>query len=212
MTDTETRPKVDRRIPKSERSGRKVKPTKEPKAPRRSKRSQQAEESSALRHIMSSLLTVLVVAVLGLSAVVVGYPKVIGAVPLTILTGSMEPTYMPGDIVVVKKIANPSHEISVGDVVTYQPEANNPDLITHRVISKSLGGAQGAVFILQGDNNGAVDDPVLPKQIMGKVIYSIPKVGLAAKYVGGAKSGGLSILAFGLIGYCLLMLVRPGKR
>ncbi|MGJ9373690.1 signal peptidase I [Nesterenkonia sp. CF4.4] len=101
-------------------------------------------------------------------------PRLLGAVPLAVLTSSMEPSLPPGTLVVSQPV-DPA-EVGIGDVITYQPESGNRTLITHRVISVGYGEA-GSTYVLQGDNSGAADDPIVEDQIMGKVIYSVPFVG-----------------------------------
>lgn len=133
---------------------------------------------SAAAGFFSGLTTVLVVALAGLALAVSVVPRLIGGVPLTVLTGSMEPALRPGDIVVVV----PQEVYRVGDVVTFQPEAGDPTLITHRIIAVTNSG-YGATFTTQGDANGAPDDPIVPAQIMGRVAYRVPFVGHAVTFV-----------------------------
>lgn len=125
-------------------------------------------------------------------------PMALGATPLTVLTGSMEPTYSPGDIVVVK----PQDTYQVGDIVTFQPISNDPTLVTHRVIQKVVT-TQGAKYVTQGDANNVADDPLVEAQIQGKALYHVPKVGYLSEYVAdNAKIvtiGTLALIA-GLLG------------
>jgi len=47
------------------------------------------------------------------------------------------------------------------------------------------------VFVTQGDANSKPDtDPVIPENLVGKVIFSIPKIGWAAIAVKGFFMGG----------------------
>lgn len=118
---------------------------------------------------------------LGILAVVVAavilVPKAIGAVPLTILSGSMEPSVNPGDIVVVQPVDSPS-DIGIGDVITFQPDSDDPSLVTHRVITTTAGAdADNTFYVTRGDANGTDDDPIRYAQVKGKVVYSVPFVG-----------------------------------
>lgn len=93
--------------------------------------------------------------------------------PSVILTGSMEPKIMPGDIVLIEKEG--SDKVGVGDVVMYYYEEGIN--ITHRIIEKTekSGVTQ---FVTKGDNNPVADpDIVNANQIKGRVIGKIPKIG-----------------------------------
>ena len=106
-------------------------------------------------------------------------------VPMTILTGSMVPTYMPGDVVYVKSVdgAQPGN-ISIGDVVTYQPESGTAKFITHRVIALATGDDGKITSVTtQGDANNVADDPLQPIQIRGVVKFYIPKIGYVWQWV-----------------------------
>ncbi len=59
-----------------------------------------------------------ILAVVAMLAVAVAIPRLGGGTPYTILTGSMEPNYPPGTLVVAKP-AEPS-DIRIGDVITFQ--------------------------------------------------------------------------------------------
>lgn len=120
-----------------------------------------------------AVLPLAVVVLLALVTAVV--PRVIGGVPLTVLSGSMEPALSAGDLVVVRPV-DPT-DLRVGDVVTVQPVTADPTLVTHRVTA--IERVDGAVASVQtrGDANGVADDPVLPAQVQGLVLYSVPLVG-----------------------------------
>lgn len=113
-----------------------------------------------------------VVMTLVLALVVV--PKVTGAVPLTVRSGSMEPAIATGSIVVVRPVDVAT--IEVGDVITYQLRSGESVLVTHRVVGVDTG--DGIAFRTQGDANGAADAaPVQAGQVMGEVWYQVPWVG-----------------------------------
>lgn len=126
-------------------------------------------------------LWVLCVALVSLVVAAVVVPKVIGGVPLTVLTGSMQPVLRPGDLVVVKPVAADS--LRPGDVVTFQPVSNDPTVITHRIVSRSVTNAGVSGFTTRGDANGVDDEPIKADQVRGKVLYSLPKVGFIAKFI-----------------------------
>jgi signal peptidase len=86
-----------------------------------------------------------------------------------VLSGSMEPAISVNDLVIVKE----TKEIEVGDVIVYQ---SGRDLIIHRVISKN-----GDLIVTQGDANQVADVPITMADVKGKMIGSIPAVGMAVK-------------------------------
>ena len=109
---------------------------------------------SVLSGLFSGITTALVIVACLLAIALAVVPRLMGGSALTVLTGSMEPRHTsPGDMVAVK--AAKASEIQVGDVVTFQPKSGDPMLITHRVITKQLGGTpEGTLFVTQGDANG----------------------------------------------------------
>ncbi|MCD9153088.1 signal peptidase I [Aeromicrobium duanguangcaii] len=119
-----------------------------------------------------------VVILVATSAVAVGVliPRIAGATPYTILTGSMEPNLPPGTLVVVKP--KPAEDIGIGSVITYQLRSGDPTVVTHRVTSVGHGSDGELSFITKGDANAAEDlEPVRPVQVKGVLWYSVPKLG-----------------------------------
>jgi signal peptidase I len=115
--------------------------------------------------------------VLGVVCLVI--PRALGAVPLTILSGSMAPTMPPGSLAVVRPV-DATHA-RVGDVLTYQPVQDDPTLVTHRVVAVTKNARGDVSLILQGDANSTPDDaPVRPEQVMGTVVYAVPYFGWVA--------------------------------
>ena len=137
-----------------------------------------------MRHFAATVMSVMLLGTVVLAGLaLVAVPKFTGARPLTVLTGSMTPTYPAGDVVIVK----PTDEknLQIGDVITFQPESDNPELTTHRIVGVVLT-SDGRQYVTRGDANGADDPmPIKPEQVRGKVWYSVPYVGYAAVWVSG---------------------------
>lgn len=95
----------------------------------------------------------LVVAASALAFLVVG-PMLGMYRTVTVLSGSMRPTFSPGDMIVVSP--EPMSSLRVGDVITYStPTAGNP-VETHRVVSiQSTGG--DPIVQTKGDANNTAD-------------------------------------------------------
>src|SRR5699024_11844299 len=98
---------------------------------------------------------ILRVAVLARAVAVAVVPRVMGGDALAVLTGSMQPTYSPGDVVV----SVPQEAYQVGDVVTFQPVSGDPTLVTHRIVAVTVGGPPGEQYITRRDANGDDADP-----------------------------------------------------
>lgn len=95
--------------------------------------------------------------------------------PLVIATNSMLPAIHAGDVVVIEP-PKPGH-LQVGDVVSYRLEGH---IIVHRVKEVTTMGDQQR-FIFKGDNNDSPDAlSVTPEQILGRVVYVVPYVGLVS--------------------------------
>ena len=131
--------------------------------------------------LLRGIMTMLLVVVLLILTAATIFPRAIGAVPLTVLSGSMEPTFGPGDLIISKKVT--PAEVVVGDIVTYQAESDKPDLITHRVTGVFSGpnGLRG--FELRGDANSANDEPIQAGQVMGRYLYHLPYLGYVSQIV-----------------------------
>jgi len=153
-----------------------------------------------------------ILGVAGILTVAVLVPRLSGATPYTVLTGSMQPTYPPGTLVVVKPL-DPDR-IRVGDVVTYQLESGKPAVATHRVVGISHNLAGKTRFTTQGDANESVDEPVRPVQVQGRLWYAVPYLGYVNNVISaGQRQWAVLVVAIGLIGYAAAMFVAAfGER
>jgi signal peptidase I len=99
------------------------------------------------------------------------YPTIVGS-------GSMRPTMDVGDIAIV--ISTDPNKIQIGDIIQYWQDG---EMTLHRVIDIiSQGGTR--LFQTKGDDNPTPDpELVLPTQIRGKLILTIPKLGWVSIYI-----------------------------
>lgn len=101
--------------------------------------------------------------------------------PVAVATGSMEPTVAVGDVVVT--CPSSAENLREGDIIRYQKGATT---VIHRIVACTQDENGGLAFITQGDSNNTPDaDPVLPEQILGKVIFNIPKLGYLSLWMHG---------------------------
>lgn len=151
-----------------------------------------APPTAGPHEVVRALLLGLSIGVLGLvlalAALLVVVPKATGSTPLTVLTSSMEPTFPPGTLLVVRPVD--TDLVEPGDVLTYQLESGEAAVITHRVVQVVSSSDGARSFVMRGDANGSVDaDAVMPVQVRGAVWYSLPLVGWVAQAVGGEGRG-----------------------
>ncbi len=103
--------------------------------------------------------------------------------PYIIQSGSMEPSIMTGDVVLVKK----QNTYSLNDVVTFK---NNNRVSTHRIIEEN-----NDLFVTKGDANQIKDsEEIKSNQIFGKVVMTLPKLGYIVSF--GRSPKGFFLLFF----------------
>ena len=91
----------------------------------------------------------------------------------TVLTGSMEPQYNVGDLIIEKPIEQ--NNIKEGTVITYA--INEHKTVTHRVVD--IVKKDGKIlYRTKGDNNNKADvDLVEYSQVKGSILFKVGKVG-----------------------------------
>lgn len=128
--------------------------------------------------------------------------------PVIVMSGSMEPGIMTGDLLIDRPVA--TDDVEVGDVITVPSELTG-SLVTHRVVEIDHAENGGATIRLQGDANDRED--VAPYEVGAEVIA--PSVQISG---GGAwlmmlrQPGviiGLLVAAAASIGLTMLPPQRP---
>jgi signal peptidase len=96
---------------------------------------------------------------------------------LTVLSGSMRPTFDPGDSIIVTPV--PLDDIKVGDVITYHIPVDDGRVVSHRIVSLKRTSETNPVVITKGDAN-ATHDP-WRAQLQGSTAWvmqgRVPKAG-----------------------------------
>lgn len=100
------------------------------------------------------------------------YANIFGYTFFEVATGSMADTIEIGDVVIVEL----TKDVRKNDIIVYKEEEN---FITHRLIDINENGE----FITKGDANNTEDKPVNETQVLGKVTYIIPKLGIWRKAI-----------------------------
>lgn len=92
---------------------------------------------------------------------------------LTVLSGSMEPKIHTGSIVFVK----PEKDYKVNDIITFGPNTKTQTPVTHRIYDIKIVAGE-PVYITKGDANESSDArEISKKDVVGKVLFSIPYFG-----------------------------------
>jgi len=97
---------------------------------------------------------------------------------MTVISGSMAPAIKMGSVVIVK----PASDYKIGDVITFGPYSKTKAPTSHRIYDIKVVDGQ-PVYITKGDVNNAPDARELQKRdIVGKVLFSVPFVGYAVDF------------------------------
>jgi signal peptidase len=114
-----------------------------------------------------------------------------------VVSGSMEPVFFRGDVVVIEKTdflgikEINTDNLQVGDIVIYKATWF-PEPVIHRIIATGTAQNGTPYYVTKGDNNPVQDPaPVYHDQVMAKVIsfgstpFVIPKVGYITLWIRG---------------------------
>lgn len=124
-------------------------------------------------------------------SVLILVPRLFGGAALTILSGSMTPTYPVGSVVVVRPVE--PVDVKEGDVITYAEPGGS--FTTHRVVDVNTDPTGERSFTTKGDaNRGEDTEPVTAEALRGKVWFGVPYLGRVRDAV-SSPVGLISILA-----------------
>jgi signal peptidase I len=124
--------------------------------------------------VSATLLVVAAAAALLVSAIA---PRVGWFRMETVLSGSMRPTFSPGDLILVRP--EPTPAVRVGQAITYAIPIGDHHVETHRVVRIVHRGAH-PVVVTRGDANGAADpwQARLQGATTWRLWLVVPKLGL----------------------------------
>jgi signal peptidase I len=115
----------------------------------------------------------------------------------------MEPTIHVGSLVLVQKV--PENAIKVDDIVARKAPDNDNTFVTHRIVQI---GPQPDTFVTRGDANNTNDPPITYSEIVGKMVFAVPMLGLLVNFSSTPIGMGLVIVIFILF----IVLVEIIKR
>lgn len=155
---------------------------------------------------IASIAGVVLLVVIVVPFVVHMAPQLVGGDhSYVVLSGSMEPSISPGDVIIVGSV-DPG-QIRSGDVITFRRSSESRPT-THRVV-EVVERDSGLAFRTQGDNNEDPDPELVPsEQVVGTVLtveghlLAIPLVGRVIMFA-GTRAG---FLLLGLLPIGLLVL------
>ena len=120
-------------------------------------------------------------------------PKIFDYSVLEVVSGSMEPTIMVGDLIVID---TDCENYQKGDIITFRDV--NGSFVTHRIIE-----IDDDEMVTKGDANDSIDEAMSTAHIVGKYVTKIPKAGSIMSSLKNPLVMAL-ILAIGII-VCLLV-------
>lgn len=116
-------------------------------------------------------------------------PGVFGFSQALVLSGSMEPTFSAGDMLIFRA----QSAYAPGDVVIF---AQGDSFVTHRIV-----GMQNGAFKTKGDANNASDaEPLYPENIRGRLALVVPAVGSVLQFL----KTPLGLLLLAVAGFALI--------
>ena len=127
----------------------------------------QAEKGGRLGTIFGAILCVILIPILivNVTMIVKGYtnsekvPTFLGYAPMIVLTDSMYPNILSGDLIIIKTVE--AESVRENDVISFfDPDGNGTSVVTHRVVRVNTDG--GLSFTTKGDGNNAEDASAVP--------------------------------------------------
>ncbi len=132
-----------------------------------------------IKSVLRLILLVVCGAVLGVNVYLANANSLVGnRMPMpfgygasVVLSGSMEPEFSKGDLIIVAE----ADSYSKGDVVVFY---DGTDLVVHRIIDES-----DDTVTTKGDANNVEDAPIDRSAIKGKVLFHVDKLGTAVDFI-----------------------------
>lgn len=160
-----------------------------------------------MKKFLNVISWILVILVIALAVLLVGI-RLLGYQIFTVLSGSMEPKYHTGSVIYVEEVDY--RTLQVGDTITYM--MSKTATVTHQIVAIEQDPEDPTVlwFRTKGLANDTEDmNPVHYRNVIGRVVFSIPYLGYVADFV--QKPPGLYI-ALGVAVVLLVVLFIPDKK
>lgn len=151
--------------------------------------------SRILKGIENTLFTLFMIVMVGLILITAQSrftgkePSLLGHKLYIVNSGSMSPTIWEHSMIIVKELE--PQEVMVQDIITYYG-ATDSDRVTHRVMEVEN---KGESFITRGDANETDDPmPLDGEKLIGKVVFTIPLIGLVFRFLSTIQGIGLLVV------------------
>jgi len=101
---------------------------------------------------------------------------------MAVQSGSMEPVIKTGSIVIVRPVPQ-SDYYKIGDIITFKETNKTRTSITHRIYDIKVSEGKPS-YITKGDANNSPDRrEITEKEVIGKVLFSVPYIGYLVDFV-----------------------------
>jgi signal peptidase I len=127
-------------------------------------------------------------------------PALLGDESFVVANRNMQPALQVGDLAIVGPVG--ADRLAVGDVVTYRTPPDVDTTVTRRIVSIEPDAATGRLNLqTRGDSDPAAEQVTVARgTILGRLVYSVPRLGLLA---GFASEPAGKILLIGIPGLVL---------
>lgn len=142
-----------------------------------------------------------------------GEPQAFGYQLKTVLSGSMEPTFLTGSVIAVKPLDSEERKsLKKDDIITFQESEEK--IVTHRIIDVQTSGDH-VMYETKGDNNKTADmDLVLSDNVLAQYAgFTIPYVGYFINFAQSKEGSAMlliipGVFLLGYAGYSVLTALR----
>ena len=134
-----------------------------------------APKKATWKKVLGGIFTAFIVLLLVFSVILVimvkrsHKPFLFGYATYFVVSGSMEPTIEVGDVIIIKKVNDPS-ELKKDDIITFNGKGSSLEgkVVTHRIISEGV--EDGKITTCGDANHGISDTPITYDDVIGKYV------------------------------------------
>ena len=133
-------------------------------------------------------------------------PGLFGYKPFVVLSGSMQPNIMTGDLVIIKEVD--VNTLKENDIIAFR---DNENLVTTHRITKVVKENDNVCFETKGDSNNVIDENLACKNnIEGKFVKRFPLVGNVIIFI--QQPMGFTIMMLTILIICIIIFVIDNKK
>ena len=131
---------------------------------------------------------------------------IFGYKPMIVMSGSMDPTIKVGDLIIVEE--TDLKDLKKNDIIAFR--VKDDTLVSHRIMDISYDGNR-YYFETKGDNNNTKDDNLVKdKNVEGKYIFRIAKLGSFLIFI-SQPTGFIALLLAAIILFLIVILIIHSK-